>query len=163
MSRNLDSIIWHLGSNFFWFETSFSNFLAFQWATFLHFFERRPISQSLIATLIYTLIHFLQLRLQCLPFSQEVIKMAVPLRVLVVLYFIITNSCTCAKTPLYVGALFPMTSEHNDGWTGGNGIQPAAQMAFNQVNSAGVLNDYELRMIWNDTKANIVFLVLNNF
>ena len=112
--------------------------------------------------LINTLISFLQLRLQCLLFSQQVIEMDVPLR-LVVLHFIITNSCTWAKTPLYVGALFPMTSEHNDGWTGGNGIQPAAQMAFDHVNSAGVLNDYELRMIWNDTKANIVSLFLYNF
>ena len=84
-------------------------------------------------------------------FSQQVIEMVVPLR-LIVLHFIITNSCTCAKKPLYVGALFPMTSVHNDGWTGGNGIQPAAQMAFDHVNSAGVLNDYELRMIWNDTR-----------
>ena len=82
----------------------------------------------------------------------------VPLR-LIVLYFTITNSCNGAKMPLYVGALFPMTSEHNDGWTGGNGIQPAAQMAFDHVNGAGVLNDYELRMIWNDTKVSIVFLV----
>ncbi|KAL9979471.1 hypothetical protein ACROYT_G017142 [Oculina patagonica] len=67
-------------------------------------------------------------------------------------FFITSFSSTCAKTPLYVGALFPMTSEHNDGWTGGNGILPAAQMAFDHVNSAGVLNDYELRMIWNDTR-----------
>ena len=90
--------------------------------------------------------------------------MAVPLRLLV-LYFIITNisTSTCAKTPLYVGAFFPMTSEHNDAWTGGNGIQPAAQMAFDHVNSAGVLNDYELRMIWNDTRVDIAFLVLYNF
>ena len=84
--------------------------------------------------------------------------MDVPLRLLV-LHFMVTNfSRTCAKTPLYVGALFPMTSEHNDGWTGGNGIQPAAQMAFDHVNSAGVLNDYELTMIWNDTRANISVL-----
>ena len=62
-----------------------------------------------------------------------------------------------------MGALFPMTSERNDGWTGGNGIQPAAQMAFDHVNSAGVLNDYELRMIWNDTKANIMFLFYTTF
>lgn len=89
--------------------------------------------------------------------------MAVPLPLLV-LHLIITNfSNTSAKTPLYVGALFPMTSERNDGWTGGNGIQPAAQMAFDHVNSAGVLNDYELRMIWNDTKANIMFLFYTTF
>ena len=85
--------------------------------------------------------------------------MDVPL-LLIVLHFIITNSCTCAKKSLYVGALFPMTSENNDRWTGGNGIQPAAQMGFDHVNSAGVLNDYELRMIWNDTRVSIVFLVL---
>lgn len=60
-----------------------------------------------------------------------------------------------AKTPLYVGALFPLTSEHNDGWTGGNGILPAAQMALDDVNRGGVLKDYELRMIWNDTKVRI--------
>lgn len=89
--------------------------------------------------------------------------MDVPLR-LFVLHFIITNfSRIYAKTPLHVGALFPMTSERNDGWTGGNGIQPAAQMAFDHVNSAGVLTDYELIMIWNDTRANIVFFVLHNF
>ena len=57
-----------------------------------------------------------------------------------------------AKTPLYVGAMFPMTSLHNDGWTGGTGILPAAQMAFDHVNTAGVLNDYDLKLIWNDTK-----------
>jgi len=61
-----------------------------------------------------------------------------------------------------------MTSERNDGWTGGNGVQPAAQMAFDHVNSAGVLTDYELRMIWNDTKGSpgwaehIVFEFLHN-
>jgi len=57
-----------------------------------------------------------------------------------------------AKTPLYVGAMFPMTSLHNDGWTGGTGILPAAQMAFNHVNTVGVLNDYDLKLIWNDTR-----------
>lgn len=57
-----------------------------------------------------------------------------------------------AKTPLYVGAMFPMTSLHNDGWTGGTGILPAAQMAFDHVNTAGVLNDYDLKLIWNDTR-----------
>ena len=61
-------------------------------------------------------------------------------------------SRACAMTPLYVGAMFPMTSLYNDGWTGGNGIQPAAQMAFDHVNTAGVLKDYELKMIWNDTQ-----------
>jgi len=61
-----------------------------------------------------------------------------------------------------------MTSERNDGWTGGNGVQPAAQMAFDHVNNAGVLTDYELRMIWNDTKGSpgwaehIVFEFLHN-
>lgn len=62
---------------------------------------------------------------------------------------------TCAKTPLYVGAMFPMTSPYNQGWTGGNGIQPAAQMAFDHVNAANVLKDYELKMIWNDTRVKV--------
>jgi len=61
-----------------------------------------------------------------------------------------------------------MTSLHNDGWTGGNGILPAAQMAFDHVNSAAVLKDYELRVIWNDTRGSpgwaehIVFEFLHN-
>lgn len=57
-----------------------------------------------------------------------------------------------AKTPLYVGAMFPMTSLHNDSWTGGTGILPAAQMAFDHVNTAGVLNHYNLTLIWSDTR-----------
>ena len=57
-----------------------------------------------------------------------------------------------AKTPLYVGAMFPMTSLHNDSWAGGAGILPAAQMAIDHVNTAGVLNDYNLTLIWNDTR-----------
>lgn len=89
-------------------------------------------------------------------FSAQVIKMAIQGRLLVAYVFITGISTTCAKSPLYVGTLFPMTSEHNDGWTGGNGILPAAQMAFDHVNSAGLLNDYELRMIWNDTKVIIM-------
>ena len=80
-------------------------------------------------------------------------------RVLAVYFLVINLPSTCAKTPLYVGALFPMTSLHNDAWTGGNGILPAAQMAFDHVNSAGVLNDYELRMIWNDTRVMFFFVV----
>ena len=72
---------------------------------------------------------------------------------LLLAYLLLANvPQTCAKTPLYVGAMFPMTSLHNDGWTGGNGIQPAAQMAFDHVNTAGILKDYELKMIWNDTR-----------
>lgn len=72
------------------------------------------------------------------------------------LYILVNNlPHVSAKTPLYVGALFPLTSEHNDGWTGGNGILPAAQMALDDVNRGGVLKDYELRMIWNDTKVRI--------
>ena len=82
--------------------------------------------------------------------------MAIQGRLFVACFLITGISSTCAKTPLYVGALFPMTSEHNDSWTGGNGILPAAQMAFDHVNSAGVLNDYELRIIWNDTKVIIL-------
>lgn len=72
---------------------------------------------------------------------------------------------TCAKTPLYVGAMFPMTSSYKQEWTGGNGIQPAAQMAFDHVNAADVLTDYELKMIWNDTRVKdglyFKFLLLN--
>ena len=72
---------------------------------------------------------------------------------------------TCAKTPLYVGAMFPMTSSYKQEWTGGNGIQPAAQMAFDHVNAADVLKDYELKMIWNDTRVKdglyFKFLLLN--
>lgn len=58
-----------------------------------------------------------------------------------------------SRSPLYIGALFPMTSLHNDGWTGGRGILPAAQIALEHVNSAiGILADFELKMIWNDTR-----------
>ncbi|KAK3753692.1 hypothetical protein QZH41_013134 [Actinostola sp. cb2023] len=57
-----------------------------------------------------------------------------------------------SKHPLYIGGLFPMSAVHHNGWTGGNGIQPAAEIALNDVNSSGILQDYELKMLWNDTR-----------
>ena len=45
-----------------------------------------------------------------------------------------------------------MTSMYYNGWTGGNGIQPAADMALDHINSSGILRDYELKMVWNDTR-----------
>ncbi|XP_031555480.1 gamma-aminobutyric acid type B receptor subunit 2-like [Actinia tenebrosa] len=57
-----------------------------------------------------------------------------------------------SKIPLFIGGFFPMTSMYYDGWTGGNGILPAADMALEHINSAGILGDYELKMIWNDTR-----------
>lgn len=72
---------------------------------------------------------------------------------LLLLYLLLVNlPHTCSKTPLYVGAMFPMTALDNNGWTGGTGMQPAAEMAFDHVNTAGVLTGYELKMIWNDTR-----------
>ncbi|XP_068722865.1 gamma-aminobutyric acid type B receptor subunit 1-like isoform X2 [Montipora capricornis] len=81
------------------------------------------------------------------------VKMIFPTRQLLTFVLLMANFHeTGGKTPLYVGAMFPMTSPYNHDWTGGNGIQPAAQMAFDHVNAAGVLKDYELKMIWNDTR-----------
>ncbi|XP_020897182.1 gamma-aminobutyric acid type B receptor subunit 1 isoform X3 [Exaiptasia diaphana] len=57
------------------------------------------------------------------------------------------------KQPLFIGGFFPMSSMNNGpDWTGGNGIQPAAEIAIEHVNNRGVLRDYELKMDWNDTK-----------
>ena len=57
-----------------------------------------------------------------------------------------------ARTPLFIGALFPMTSLLNDSWTGGRGILPAARIALGHVNKANVLRNYELMLVWNDTR-----------
>ena len=78
--------------------------------------------------------------------------MRIQTRLLLVFLLLVNLPRTCSKTPLYVGAMFPMTALDNNGWTGGTGMQPAAQMAFDHVNTAGVLTDYELKMIWNDTR-----------
>lgn len=100
---------------------------------------------------------------------RKLLKMFLSTRKLVAYILLLANvDQTCAKTPLYVGAMFPMTSSYKQEWTGGNGIQPAAQMAFDHVNAADVLKDYELKMIWNDTRGfqgwaeHILFQFLQN-
>ena len=59
-----------------------------------------------------------------------------------------SSPSTSAKTPLHVGVFFPMSG---GGWTGGNGLLPAIQIALEDVNHAGILRDYELKVMWNDT------------
>ena len=52
------------------------------------------------------------------------------------------------KIPLYLGAFFPVGGD----WDG-SGIIPAVEMALDHINAReDILTDYELRMVWNDTK-----------
>ena len=55
---------------------------------------------------------------------------------------------TSAKTPLHVGVFLPMSG---GGWTGGNGVLPAIQIALEDVNRSNILQNYELHITWNDT------------
>ncbi len=52
------------------------------------------------------------------------------------------------KIPLYLGAFFPVGGS----WDGA-GIIPAVEMALDHINAnPNILVDYDLRMVWNDTK-----------
>ena len=52
------------------------------------------------------------------------------------------------KIPLYLGAFFPVGGD----WDG-SGIIPAVEMALDHINARqDILEGYELRMVWNDTK-----------
>lgn len=54
-----------------------------------------------------------------------------------------------SKVPIYIGGFFPM----QDGFWDGSGILPAAKMAITDVNDkSDILPDYELRMVWNNSK-----------
>ena len=53
---------------------------------------------------------------------------------------------------IYILGLFPMEGA----WTGGLGIQPAAEIAIDYVNrDTNVLPGYRLNMLWNNTKVYI--------
>ena len=52
------------------------------------------------------------------------------------------------KTPLYIGGYFTLGGN----WDG-SGILPAVEMALDHVNDRNdILNEYELKMVWNDTQ-----------
>jgi ABC-type branched-subunit amino acid transport system substrate-binding protein len=55
-----------------------------------------------------------------------------------------------AKQPLYIGSISPLTGKSR--WWG-RGIPLAAEMAFDMINKdTRILNDYELRLISNDSR-----------
>jgi uncharacterized membrane protein YcgQ (UPF0703/DUF1980 family) len=55
------------------------------------------------------------------------------------------------RIDLHIGALFPMTG--SSGWLGGQGCQPAINMALKDVNSAhDLLSGYRLVLHYNDSK-----------
>ena len=54
-----------------------------------------------------------------------------------------------AKTPVHVLGLYPMSGP----WAGGEALYPAIQLAIQDVNAApGILDDYDLRTVFADTK-----------
>ena len=61
---------------------------------------------------------------------------------------LITSSTSQDKIPLYLGAYFSLGGN----WDG-SGILPAVEMALDHINhQMDILPEYELRMIWNDTR-----------
>lgn len=59
------------------------------------------------------------------------------------------HSTDSLRVPIYIGGFFPM----KDGFWDGSGILPAAEMAITDVNDkTDILVDYELRMVWNNSK-----------
>ena len=63
------------------------------------------------------------------------------------------------KIPLYLGAFFPVGGD----WDG-SGIIPAVEMALDHINAReDILTDYELRMVWNDTKVRNALKCINLF
>ena len=68
-------------------------------------------------------------------------------------------SCDCKKN-IFIGGLFPLTVYPNNvqRWTGGRGILPAVQMAFEEINNGDTLRDYHLTLFPNDTKVPFALL-----
>ena len=59
------------------------------------------------------------------------------------------------KIPLYLGGYFPL----GGGWDG-SGFVVSSQMALDHINNnPNILEDYELRMVWNDTQVSSVFFL----
>ena len=80
-------------------------------------------------------------------------------RVIVTALILLATLCVCgttkdAKTPLYVGGLWPMTGP---GWRGGAEALPAIELAVQVINnSTDILPGHEIRLIWNDTKVSML-------
>lgn len=56
-----------------------------------------------------------------------------------------------ARIPLYIGGMFSLSG----GWDG-SGCLVSAELALDQINNrSDILPDYELKMIWNDTKVSL--------
>lgn len=62
----------------------------------------------------------------------------------------VTDENTDIKTKkLYIGGIFPMAGS----WAGGKGCRPAVDMALEDVNKrTDILNEFELKMIANDSR-----------
>lgn len=70
-------------------------------------------------------------------------------REIYVLVLFVNLCCSLCKQAIYIGGFFPM----QDGLWDASGILPAAEMAVEDINNhPNILKDYELRMVWNNSK-----------
>ena len=81
--------------------------------------------------------------------------------IVVIIHFTVLCNCgNASKKAIYIAGLFPVSEGIPEGAMG-RGVLPAVQLALDHVNNhTGLLDDYHLEIIWNNTEVSAPFLRL---